>query len=178
MSRIGKLPITVPKGVKVQINGRLVNVDGPKGKLQFEHLTDVSVVDQDGQILVQRQDAGKDSSRVQGLTRTLVNNMILGVSDGFKRELDIVGVGFRAEVKGQTLILNVGFSNPVEISVPKGIEVAIEKNTHLTLTGFDKQLVGQFAANVRRVRPPEPYKGKGIKYTEETVRRKEGKKQG
>lgn len=178
MSRIGKLPIAIPKGVKVKISGRLVDVQGPKGKLSYEHEPLVSVTQEDEQLLVGRDDATKDSSRIQGLTRTLINNMVIGVADGYKRELDIVGVGYRAEVKGKTLVLSVGYSHPVELELPSGLEAVIERNTHITLTGFDKQSLGQFAANVRRVRPPEPYKGKGIKYTEETVRRKEGKKQG
>ncbi len=178
MSRIGKLPIPIPKGVKVQIDKRLVKVDGPKGKLQYGLLPEVGVVEDEGRLLVKREDESKASSRIQGLTRALINNMVVGVTKGFKRELDIVGVGYRAEVKGETLTLNVGYSNPVEMVIPKGLKVVVDRNTHLTITGFEKQVLGQFAADVRKVRPPEPYKGKGIKYTEEIVRRKEGKKQG
>jgi len=178
MSRIGKLPIAIPKGVKVKVSDRQVHVEGPKGKLSYEHLSQVSIAEEGDRLRVVRGDTTKDSSRVQGLTRTLINNMVVGVSEGYKREMDIVGVGYRAEVKGRTLVLSVGYSHPVEMELPKGIDAVVEKNTHLTFTGFDKHALGQFVANVRRVRPPEPYKGKGIKYTEETVRRKEGKKQG
>ncbi|MDP8224025.1 MAG: 50S ribosomal protein L6 [Candidatus Lernaella stagnicola] len=178
MSRIGKLPIAIPKGVKVQVNGRQVHVSGPQGKLQYEYVALVSVSEDEGRLWVKRNDETKDSSRIQGLTRTLINNMVIGVSEGYKRELDIVGVGYRAEVKGKMLVLNVGYSNPVEVPLPAGVVAVVEKNTHITLTGFDKQLLGQFAADVRKVRPPEPYKGKGIKYSNEIVRRKEGKKQG
>jgi large subunit ribosomal protein L6 len=175
MSRIGKLPIPIPAGVKVQIQGRRVQVEGPKGKLAYEHNAQVAVAQEPGRLLVSRDDAQAGASAQQGLARTLINNMVVGVTKGYVRELDIIGVGFRAEVKGPTLFVTVGFTQPAEIAVPPGIEVRVDKNTHLVVTGIDKRLVGQFAANVRRLRPPEPYKGKGIKYTEEKVRRKEGK---
>jgi large subunit ribosomal protein L6 len=175
MSRIGKLAIPVPQGVKVHVAGREVRVEGPKGKLAYAFNPEVTVTHEDGKVKVARVDETARSSAMQGLTRTLINNMVVGVSQGYKRELDVVGVGFKAEKKGDVLALTVGFSRAAELPIPKGVDVAIDKNTHITLTGIDKQAVGQFAAEVRRVRPPEPYKGKGIKYTEEVIRRKEGK---
>jgi large subunit ribosomal protein L6 len=175
MSRIGKLPIPVPAGVKVHIDGRKVRVEGPKGKLVYEHNREVAVKQEDGRVLVSRFEEMPGASAQQGLARTLINNMVVGVTKGYTRELDVIGVGFKAEVKGKSMFLTVGFTLPYEIAVPEGIAVTVDKNTHIVINGIDKQVVGQFAANIRRIRPPEPYKGKGIKYTEETVRRKEGK---
>ncbi|NLH48630.1 MAG: 50S ribosomal protein L6 [Myxococcales bacterium] len=178
MSRIGKLPIPIPKGVKVQITGNRVVVNGPNGSLTYEHRPEVRVAEENGHLLVQRVDEGRQGSSMQGLTRTLINNMVVGVTQGYTRELDINGVGWRAEVKGDQLALTVGFTNPVEVAIPKGITVRVDKNTHIVLQSSDKQQVGEFAAIVRKVRPPEPYQGKGIKYTEEVLRRKEGKTSG
>lgn len=175
MSRIGKLPIPIPKGVKVQISGNRVVVEGPKGSLHYDHRPEISIAEENGHLLVNRIEKGSAGSSMQGLTRTLINNMVLGVTQGYTRELDINGVGWRAEVKGEMLALTVGFTNPYEIAIPKGITVRVDKNTHIVLQSCDKQQVGQFAADVRKVRPPEPYQGKGIKYTEEEIRRKEGK---
>lgn len=178
MSRIGKLPIQIPKGVKVQIADRLIQVDGPLGKLEYRNDTMVEVVQEGATLTVKRPDATAASSMYQGLVRALLNNMVLGVSKGYSRGLDITGVGYRAEVTGNVLKLTLGFSLPVELTVPKGIEATVERNTHIVLKSADKQAIGQFAAEIRAVRPPEPYMGKGIKYTEEIIRHKEGKKQG
>jgi large subunit ribosomal protein L6 len=175
MSRIGKLPIPIPPGVKVHIQDRVVRVEGPKGKLAYEHGPLVTVAVDDGKLRVTRQDDTRESSSLQGLTRTLLNNMVVGTTKGFTRELDVVGVGYKAELKGKALALSVGKSHVIELPIPGGVDVKIDKNTHIVVTGPDRQVVGQFAANIRRARPPEPYKGKGIKYTEEVVRRKEGK---
>jgi len=178
MSRIGKLPISIPQGVKIQLGENRITVNGPKGALTFDHHELVSLSQAEGKIIVSRKDDTRRSSSIQGLTRTLIANMITGVTAGYKRELEVIGVGYRAEVKGKNLTLIVGFAGPVEIPLPPGIDAAVEKNTKITLTGIDKQKVGQFAAQVRKVRPPEPYKGKGIKYIEEVIRRKVGKTSG
>lgn len=178
MSRIGKMPITIPKGVKVQINGAEVSVNGPLGKLSYTHDDGVAVNLAGDEVVVSRVNENRQSRNLHGLTRSLINNMVIGVSAGFTRNLEVVGVGYRAEVKGSVLVLNVGYSNPVELKLPAGIKAEVDRNNRITLRGFDKQLLGQFAANVRAVRPPEPYKGKGIKYAEEILRRKVGKTSG
>ncbi|HPQ69521.1 MAG TPA: 50S ribosomal protein L6 [bacterium] len=178
MSRVGKLPIPIPDKVSVNINGQEIAVKGPLGQLAYHAPDGVQVVQDEKQLLVTIGNNDRKTHGLHGLVRTLVSNMVVGVSTGFKRELDIVGVGYRAEVKGNALVLSVGYSHPVEMELPKGVDAAVEKNTRIILTGSNKHVLGQFAANVRRVRPPEPYKGKGIKYVEEVVRRKVGKATG
>jgi large subunit ribosomal protein L6 len=174
MSRIGRKPITVPAGVTVEIAGQNVKVTGPKGTLELVILPGIKI-EQDGSTLnVSKTVETPETGRLFGLMRTLVDNMVIGVSQGFTRALEINGVGFRAAVAGDTITLSLGFSHPVIFTLPQGVEAKIEKNV-ITLTGFDKQLVGQVAANIRALKKPEPYKGKGIKYVEETIRRKAGK---
>lgn len=174
MSRIGRKPITVPAGVTVELTGRHVQVTGPKGTLELTVLPGIKI-EQDGATLnVSKEVETPETGRLYGLTRTLVDNMVIGVSVGFTRALEINGVGFRAAVAGNVITLSLGFSHPVIFNLPEGVEAKIEKNV-ITLTGFDKQLVGQVAANIRSLKKPEPYKGKGIKYVEETIRRKAGK---
>jgi large subunit ribosomal protein L6 len=178
MSRIGKQPIPLPSGVEVKLDAGEVKVKGPKGQLA-QRIPDVIQMDvADGEVRFTRPDDRKPSRALHGLARALVANMVTGVTDGFARDLSIVGVGYRAEVSGKTLKLSVGFSNPVDMPIPEGLKVSVDKNTELKIEGIDKQAVGQFAAEVRRVRPPEPYKGKGIRYAEEQVRRKVGKAAG
>jgi len=178
MSRIGKQPIPIPKGIKVQIKGQEINVQGPKGKQALTHHDDVTVKQDGDNIIVERKREDRHGHSLQGLTRTLVANMITGVAEGFSKTLEIVGVGYRAEVKGKTLVLSVGHSHPVEMPLPDGVEAQVDKNTKIVLTSYDKQRLGQFAAEVRAMRPPEPYKGKGIKYAGEIIRRKVGKATG
>lgn len=175
MSRIGKRPISIPAKVQVAINGAQISVKGPKGELS-RVLPQAVTVEQDGEtLLVKRRDESRSSRQMHGLSRTLVANMVEGVSQGFQRRLEIQGVGYRAQVQGRNLNLNVGYSHPVQIVPPEGIQFAVENNTNVTVSGFDKELVGNMAAKIRDVRPPEPYKGKGIRYTGEVVRRKAGK---
>ena len=174
MSRIGKKPIPVPKGVQVNLKDGLVEVKGPKGQLSQSLPPGVSVALEDGQIVTSFGEA-REQRKFHGLGRTLVANAVQGVSEGFKRELDIVGVGYRAEVKGKQVVLALGYSHPVVFDVPTGIEVAIEKQTHITVTGVDRQLVGQVAANLRRLRKPDPYQQKGVRYTGEVLKKKAGK---
>jgi large subunit ribosomal protein L6 len=175
MSRIGKQPVVLPDGVTATIDGQHVEVKGPKGTLSYDVHESIAVK-QDGNTLVLEKKL--ESNLVQalfGTSRARVQNLVTGVSEGYKKELQMVGVGYRSQVQGNTLVVNAGYSNPVEMSIPSGIEVAVEKNTQLSVSGIDKQLVGQFAANVRAIRKPEPYLGKGIRYVDEYVRRKEGK---
>jgi large subunit ribosomal protein L6 len=174
MSRIGKKPIPVPKGVQVNLSDGLVEVKGPKGQLSQSLPPGVSVVLEDGQIVASVGEA-REQRKFHGLGRTLVANAVQGVSEGFKRELDIVGVGYRAEVKGRDVHFALGYSHPVVFPLPQGIDVAIEKQTHVTVTGIDKQLVGQVAANMRSLRKPDPYKQKGVRYTGEVLKKKAGK---
>lgn len=174
MSRIGKKPIPVPKGVQVTLKDGLVEVKGPKGQLAQTLPPGVSVVLEDGQIVASVGE-GRDQRKFHGLGRTLVANAVHGVSEGFKRELDIVGVGYRAEVKGRDVHFALGYSHPVVFPLPQGIDVAIEKQTHVTVSGIDKQLVGQVAANMRSLRKPDPYKQKGVRYTGEVLKKKAGK---
>ena len=175
MSRVGKQPIIIPNGVEVKINGPLVFVKGPKGELNLTLDKGVTIVqkEQTLELLVAKPEDKKQRS-LWGLFRRLVDNMILGVTQGFSKQLEINGVGYKAAATGSKLVLNVGYSHPVEYQIPKGITILVEKNI-ITITGFDKQLVGQVAAEIRKIRPPEPYKGKGIKYTTEVIRRKVGK---
>ena len=176
MSRIGKKPIPVPQGVKVNLqNGRAV-VEGPKGKVQQKLDREMKVLVEQGQVRVERPNDSRRARQLHGLSRTLVANMIQGVTQGFQRSLDISGVGYKAELKGKAVQLTVGFSHPVMFPLPEGITAEYDaKGNRLTVKGPDKHLVGLTAAQIRKVRPPEPYKGKGIKYAEETIRRKQGK---
>ncbi len=177
MSRIGKKPVPIPSGVKVAISGRQINVEGPKGKLGFEHRPEVEVAhdDEAKQLVVTRSSETRQARALHGLTRALVNNMVEGVSNGYERRLEVVGVGYLAAVNGKQLQLRVGFANEVHKTIPDGLNVTCPDQNHIVVQGPDKQMVGQFAAEVRAVRKPEPYKGKGIRYEGEQVRRKAGK---
>lgn len=178
MSRIGKQIIVIPSGVEVTIEGQRVKVKGSKGELQYQYDSRVKVLKTEQGLEVQKV-ATEDpqASAFHGLTRALLNNMVIGVSTGFKKELQIIGVGYRAQVSGKKLTLNLGFSHPVDLAIPEGLtaEMDKEQKNTLVISGIDKQLVGQFSANIRSYRPPEPYKGKGIRYSDEYVRRKAGK---
>ncbi len=176
MSRIGKMPITVPQGVTVTIGANNeVTVKGPKGELKQQFAKDM-ILELNGDVLeVKRPSEMKEHKSLHGLTRTLLSNMIVGVTDGFKKELEINGVGYRAAKQGNKLVMNLGYSHQVEMEDPEGITVEVPQPNQIIISGADKQKVGQFAANVREKRPPEPYKGKGIKYVDEHIRRKEGK---
>jgi large subunit ribosomal protein L6 len=176
MSRIGKLPVKVPASVEVNIGGdNTVTVTGPKGSLAQQFAPAMSLTRDDGTVVVTRPNNERQNRALHGLTRTLLNNMVVGVTDGYKRDLEIQGVGYRAALDGTTLVLSVGFSHPVRMIPPEGVSYALETNTRLSVLGIDKQAVGEEAARIRRVRPPEPYKGKGIRYAGEAVRRKAGK---
>ncbi|MEM7483376.1 MAG: 50S ribosomal protein L6 [Acidobacteriota bacterium] len=175
MSRIGRMPIPVPQGTKVNLAEGVFTAEGPKGKVSQSVFDGFSVAIEDGEVSVGRpSDSGTDRS-MHGLLRSLVSNAVEGVSTGFKKELDIVGVGYRAEVKGREVHLALGYSHPVIYSIPEGIDIEIDKNFHMTVTGADRQQVGQVAAELRSLRKPDPYKGKGIKYSDEVIRRKVGK---
>ncbi len=175
MSRIGRLPIAVPSTVDVTIEGRQVTVKGPKGTLSRQLHPDISVDREDGNLVVTRPTEQKTHKQLHGLTRTLVNNMVVGVTDGYRKGLEITGVGYRAALNGKKLTLNLGYSHPIEIDPPEGISFELENPTRLAVVGIDKELVGQIAAKVRSTRKPEPYKGKGVRYAGEVVRRKAGK---
>jgi large subunit ribosomal protein L6 len=175
MSRIGRKPIQVPKGVDVKIEDKEVMIKGAKGTLKFGVLPFISVDIGDGQIHVSRAADEKRDRAAHGMTRAILNNMVIGVSQGFERVLEIIGVGYRAQMQGKNLVLALGFSHPVEVSPPDGIELAVDGPTKIIVRGIDKQLVGQTAADIRAYRPPEPYKGKGIRYANEYVIRKAGK---
>ena len=175
MSRIGRLPITVPAGVDVKIDGNNVTVKGAKGTLTGTFNSNMTIALDGGVITVTRPNDQKENRSLHGLTRTLIANMIEGVSNGFKKELEIVGIGYRCALQGKELVLNVGYSHQVVMTPPEGVTVEVPAPNKIIVNGYDKQKVGQFAAEVRGVRPPEPYKGKGIKYVDEVVRRKEGK---
>ena len=175
MSRIGKKPIPIPKGVTVKIAGDGVEVQGPKGKMRQAVPPGVVFAQDNGALVATLERDDKELGKFHGLARSLVANAVAGVTDGFKKELDIVGVGYRAEVKGSQVHFALGYSHPVVFDVPKGIDVAIDKNTHVTVTGVDRQLVGQVAANMRRLRKPDPYKQKGVRYTGEVLKKKVGK---
>ena len=176
MSRIGERKLTIPEGVTVNVNGNTVNVKGPKGELNLEvsNLINVEVVD--NTVLTKQVKASKRANVMQGTTNSLINNMIIGVSQGFSKSLEAVGVGYRFNVSGNKITINAGYSHPVIMEAPSDLSVTSESNTEITIHGIDKQKVSEFAANVRKVRVPEPYKGKGIRYKDEHVRRKEGKK--
>jgi large subunit ribosomal protein L6 len=176
MSRIGKQPITIPSGVEVTLDGSHVTVKGPKGTLEHDAPADILVSREGDEILVTRPDDEREHRSLHGLTRSLVANMVVGVSEGFTKELEIVGVGYRAAAAGpRHLDLQLGFSHPVAVDAPEGVEFEVPSPTRITVKGFDKQLVGQVAADIRKIRKPEPYKGKGIRYVDERVLRKAGK---
>lgn len=176
MSRIGKQPIELPDGVKVKVDGTRVVVDGKKGSLEQSFHPDMTFKLEDNVLTVHRPSDSREHRALHGLTRSLVNNMVLGVSEGFTKRLEIQGVGYRAEMKGGSLVLHVGFSHPVQFDPPEGLSFAVEdRGKTIIVSGIDKQVVGEFAVNIRKQRPPEPYKGKGIRYEGEYVRRKAGK---
>ena len=176
MSRIGRLPITVPAGVTVDIDGSTVQVKGPKGTLSHQVVEPISVSkDTDGTLSVTRPDDERDSRSRHGLTRTLVNNMVVGVTQGYSKPMEIVGVGYRVAAEGRNLVFSLGYSHPVPVTAPDGIEFKVESPTRFRVEGIDKQLVGEVAAKIRKLRKPDPYKGKGVRYQGETIRRKAGK---
>lgn len=175
MSRIGKLPVVIPAGVKVSLDGNKMTVQGPKGALSQELHERMSIAVETDQILISRPTDNKQDTALHGLTRALINNMVVGVTDGFQKDLEINGVGYRAEISGKVLTLSLGYSHPVVYELPEGISVEVEKQTKLSVKGIDKQLVGSAAAKIRSFRKPEPYKGKGIKYADERIVRKAGK---
>jgi large subunit ribosomal protein L6 len=175
MSRIGKLPIPVPAGVEVTISGREVTVTGPKGTLSHSVVEPISISRSDDELLVARPDDERDSRARHGLTRTLVANMVTGVTEGYSKTLEIVGTGYRVQARGSDLEFALGFSHPVTVTPPEGISFAVEAPTRFVVSGIDKQQVGETAANIRKIRKPEPYKGKGVRYQGEVVRRKAGK---
>ena len=175
MSRIGRMPIAIPAGVTVEINGNVVTVKGSKGELTKAMHPDMHIEVNGNEVIVTRPSENKLNKSLHGLTRTLVNNMIVGVSEGYKKELDVIGVGYRVAMENGKLVMNLGFSHQVIVEAVEGISIEAPTPNKIIISGLDKQLVGQFAADVRKKRPPEPYKGKGIRYTGEVVRRKEGK---
>ena len=175
MSRIGKKPIVLPKGVTVKVNDDAVEVQGPKGKLRQPIPPGVKFAQEDGSLVATMVRADDELKKFYGLARSLVNNAVTGVTEGFKKELDIVGIGYRAELKGKQVQFALGYSHPILFNIPNGIDIAVEKQTHITVTGVDRQLVGQVAANIRRLRKPDPYKQKGVRYTGEVLKKKVGK---
>jgi large subunit ribosomal protein L6 len=176
MSRIGKHPVTIPDGVQVQLAGGVLTADGRNGKLSLAMSTDVTATVANGTVTIAPNGESKRARAMWGTTRALVNNMVTGVSTGFTRSLEINGVGYRASVQGSTLNLQLGYSHDINYPIPQDIKIACERPTLIAVSGADRQRVGQVAAEIRSYRPPEPYKGKGVKYTDETIRRKEGKK--
>ena len=174
MSRIGNRIITVPEGVTVELTDNVVIVKGPKGTLQQTMLKDITMKQEEGKITLERKN--ENAKAMHGTMNALINNMIIGVTKGYEKGLEIIGVGYRFNVQGQKLVISAGYSHQVEMQIPQGLTVESSSNTEITVKGIDKVLVGEFAANIRKVRPPEPYKGKGIRYKDEHVRRKEGKK--
>lgn len=176
MSRIGKNPIQISEGVTVNINGSKIDVSGLKGNLAIDVRDEIEVKIEDGYVVCSIRKETKESNAYWGLTRSLIANMIEGVSKGYEKKLEIIGVGYRAKQNGSDgVVINIGYSHPVEFKAPEGVEIKVEDNTHLTISGIDKQLVGLTAAKIRKIRKPEPYKGKGIRYEDEIVRRKAGK---
>lgn len=175
MSRIGKKPIAIPQGVTIEMDAKNIIVTGPKGTLRQDIPGDIMVKQEENNLMVERPNDSKQNRAFHGLTRALVSNMVQGVSNGFERKLELVGVGYRAQLQGKKLVINIGFSHPVEIEPPEGIEFEVPAATRITVRGIDKQLVGNTAAHIRAIRKPEPYKGKGIKYDNEVIRRKAGK---
>ena len=178
MSRIGKQPIAIPDGVKIQVDDGVVRAEGPKGKLAQPIPAGITAVVEEKQLLIKRGDDSRTARAIHGLTRALVANMVTGVKDGFERKLEIVGIGYRAQMQGKSIQLALGYSHPVIFPLPEGITAEIEKQVALTLRGADKALLGETAAKLRSLRKPDPYKGKGIRYANEVVRRKVGKKAG
>jgi large subunit ribosomal protein L6 len=178
MSRIGKKVINLPKGVDVRQEGSMLVVKGPKGTLQTPLAPGISMKLEGAELSLLRADEERQTRAFHGLTRALLANSVAGVTEGFKKELDIVGVGYRAEVKGKEVVFQLGYSHPINFAIPEGIEIAVDKGGHVVVTGIDKQKVGQTAAEIRSLRMPDPYKGKGIKYTGELIRRKAGKAAG
>ncbi len=175
MSRVGEKPIILPEGIKAHIEGNIFSVEGPKGKLTKKIPSEIKVEVKEQEIIVKRPSNAKSHKSLHGLSRTLLANMVKGVSKGFQKSLDIIGVGYKANLKSDKVILSLGFAHPVEFLVPEGIEIKVEKGIQITISGADKGLVGETAANIRALKPPEPYKGKGIKYKEEYIKRKVGK---
>ena len=176
MSRIGKLAIAVPSGVQVTLNGQTVTVKGPKGQLAWTVADEIQVQQEAGELKLTPRDDSTRAAAMWGLSRSLVNNMVHGVTQGYEETLELVGVGYRAAMKGKALSMQLGFSHDVDIPAPDGITFVVPKQTEIKIAGIDKQLVGELAARIRKIRPPEPYKGKGVRYAGEHVRRKEGKK--
>lgn len=176
MSRVGKNPVTIPQGVEVSIRDRLVTVKGPKGELSWRHPEKIAVRVEDGKALAERPDDHKPTRALHGLTRNLIQNMVTGVSEGYRRVLELVGVGYRAQVQGDKVLFSVGYSRPMEYKLPEGITAEVDKKqVQLTISGIDKQKLGQVAADMRAIRPPDSYKGKGIRYAGERLRLKAGK---
>ena len=175
MSRKGKLPIAIPKGVEIKVAGSEITVKGPKGTLHHALVPQVVVRLENNEIHVELDNAHSDAGNFHGLYRSIIHNMVVGTSHGFETKLEMIGVGYRAAVQGHLLDLQIGFSHPTKLHIPEGVHVKVEKNTAISITGADKQKIGQFAATVRAVRPPEPYQGKGIRYSNEHVRKKAGK---
>ena len=176
MSRIGNRKIIIPAGVTVTVDNNKVNVKGPKGELSLDLVKNITVEIAENELSVKRANDEKNVRAMHGTTNANIKNMITGVTEGFKKDLEIIGVGYRFNVKGNTLVINAGYSHPVEIEVPTGLSVEATSNTEISVKGIDKVLVGEFAANIRKVRQPEPYKGKGIRYKDEHIQRQEGKK--
>ncbi len=175
MSRIGRLAITIPSGVQIDIEGNHVAVSGPRGKLERDVAPELRLIHEDGTLRVERPNDDKKSRELHGLTRTLLNNMVIGVTEGYRKGLEITGVGYRAQLVGKKLQLNLGYSHPIEIDPPEGVSFEVETPVRLAVLGHDKELVGHVAARVRSMRKPEPYKGKGVRYAGEVIRRKAGK---
>jgi len=175
MSRIGKAPIEVPNKVEISIEGNTVTVKGPLGTLTRTFRPELEIIREGNLLIINRKNEDRQTRSLHGLTRTLLNNMVVGVSQGFTKNLEMVGVGYRAQVQGKKLVMQLGYSHPIEVDPPAGIEISVEANTKITVKGYDKQVVGDVAANIRSFRKPEPYKGKGVRYTGEKVRRKAGK---
>lgn len=178
MSRVGKQPIKVPSGVKVEVKDSAIRVEGPKGKLTYKIPQGVSVKLDAGQLAIENNNSAENSRALHGLVRTLVHNMVHGVSQGFSRELEIVGVGYRAQTKGNVLNLTLGYSHPIDYKLPEGVQAKVDGNTKVTISGADKMLVGLVAAKIRSFKEPEPYQGKGVRYANETIIRKQGKAAG
>ncbi|MGE3759890.1 MAG: 50S ribosomal protein L6 [Pseudobdellovibrionaceae bacterium] len=178
MSRVGKVPVRIASGVKAELKGNLLKVEGPKGKLQHTLPAGVNAKVENGTIVLNRDESVPNAAALHGLTRTLVNNMVVGASQGFSKEMDIVGVGYRAAAKGQTLSLTLGYSHTIDYDLPAGITAKVENNTRVIVSGADKELVGRTAAKIRSFKQPEPYQGKGVKYVDEHIIRKVGKAAG
>lgn len=175
MSRIGKNPINIPDGIDIKFDNNNVEISGPKGKLNLKLRPEIKLEKKENLLLIKLNSEIKEHEAMRGLYRVLINNMLIGVTKGYTKKLEIIGTGYKANVEGNKAVINVGFSNPVNYNIPEGIKISVDDGTNLTIEGIDKQLVGEVAATIRKIRPPEPYKGKGIKYTDEIIRRKAGK---